>query len=653
MGPDKDKVYRFALAIFYLGSAWALAYYTVTAVPQSDAVIKRLISGAAPLPHQYRVLGPWLISLLVKTGMFNLHRAELVFYVFAYLFASVALRHWLSLFLPKAAADLSPVWLFIAIINQLVFHYPCDALTLGFIPLLLYLAHERRWPWFIAVFALACFNNESTYLAIFALLALEAKNILKPRTNKLPALTLAASACVWLAVKAFLLHLYGDNTGSPVLWKLTENLRILIGESRPWDVESFPFLSSFGLPFVWLNLLAWCNFLWLLILPRWRSKSPALKRLGIVIAVQLLLLLFFANLWEKRVFLELVPLILPLALQTFFPPHTKSAEDATSSPAPSFERDKVLLAAVYIGLAWVMGYYTLASVPQCGADLVDCIMGRADLPFQYRILGPWVIYAFFKLGLQTLNQAELLFYVLAYLFAFASMRLWLSDFLPQKLADLSPVWVVALTVNQLIYRYPWDPLTLGFIPLLLHLAYRKNWTWFIVAFAAGTFNRETTYLALIAIFLFNPKETLSNLKKIVPPVAAAAIAWIAIKLILASLYFGNAGGVIEWSPPENLSVILGKSTSWDFFKYDHLHGFSVPLIWLSFLSWANFWWVLLLPKWRQKSPVLRRLGWLIIIQFLIIFFVGNIWERRVFLELYPIVIGLGLQTFFGRRKDEE
>ena len=651
MMEPRKSAYRVSLTLLYLGFAWALAYYTVTAVPQGKA-LERLMLHASSSPHQPGLIAPGALGLLTKAGLHPL-RAELIFYVAAYLFAILALRRWLSLFLPRSAADLSPVWLFVATTNQLMLHYPGDALALGFVPLLLYLAHERRWSWFIAVFALACANSTTAYLALFAIAAIEGRGLLKGHAKR-SALALAAGTIVWLATLAGALSFtHISKAEFAVSFKLMDNLRTLVGMARPWEFERLPFLSSLGLPFVWLHMLGWWNFLWILVFPHWRHKSPVLKRLVWVAAFQFALLLIFADLWEKRAFLDLVPFVLPLALQTFFLPRREDRSEPEGLSIPSHEPNK-LLPVLYLCLAWAMAYYTLASVPQRGAKLVDCIMGRADLPFQYRILGPWTIYALSKIGLQTLDQAELLFYVLAYLFAFASMRLWLQNFLPQEIADLSPLWVIALTVNQLIYRYPWDPLTLGFIPLLLHLAYRGSWAWFIVAFAVGTFNRETTYLALMAIpLLCGLKDFTSRLKEFIPPVFAAAIIWALIKLILVSMFAYNAGTPIQWSLPENMSVLLNKSTSWDFHYYRHLRYFPIPLCWLSIVSWANFWWAVALSKWQQKSPVLKRLAWIIAIHFVIVLLVGNLWERRVYLELYPIILGLGLQTFFGQRNDEQ
>ena len=643
--------YRFALALFYLGSAWAFAYYTVTAVPQSMAVVRRLVEGTAPLPHQFRVLGPWIIKHLIFSAHLSPHRAELIFYIAAYLGAVVALRRWLALFLPERIADLSPAWLFAVVVNQLIFHYPCDALTLLFMPLLLALAYERRWHLFLFAFVLACLNSGSAYLALLAAVAFEMGDSGKPRVSRGALAALVIGACAWAAVRALLFSAYGGNAGEPVSFKLVDNLRILAGAARPWDFENFPFLSSWGLPLVWFNILGWLNFAWILVFPRWRYKSPALKRLAAVALFQLAVIFAFANLWEKRAFLELVPMVLPLALQTFFPPGSRGDEPLR---APQYEPGRAVLAVFYMCMAWVMAYYTLASVPAAGAKLSSILAGHENLPFQYRILGPWTIYALSRTGVFNLNQAELLFYVASYLFAFIAMRLWLSHFLPRSMADLAPVWMVATVTNQLIYRYAWDPLTLGFIPLLLHLAYRRSWTWFLVVFAVGTFNRETTYLALIAALLFAPPgETVRDLKRIAPPLAVAALIWLAIKLLLAHAYAGNAGSVVEWKPYYNYLVLVGESSSWDFHNYEHLKGFKLPFLWLTFLSWANFWWVLLPAGWRRKSPVLKRLAWIILFQFALIFLVGNIWERRVYLELYPIVIALALQTFTEGRADEQ
>ena len=308
----------------------------------------------------------------------------------------------------------------------------------------------------------------------------------------------------------------------------------------------------------------------------------------------------------------------------------------------------ICMALMYAVFAWAMAYYTSFLPTFSAASLDALIRGRAHLPYQYRILGPFVVGSIKgALDLST-RQAELLFYVLAYAFAFVAFRAWLKLFLPARAADAAPLWLSATLFNNLMLRYPWDVLSLAFLTCLLMLIYKRSWALFLVVLAVATLNRETTYLAILALVVVELFYRKSPAGRTLALAAAAAVVWFAVKFALNAAFAGNPGGGVEWSLPENLQILRCETCYMDFSASSALKSlcFTFPLCWLQVLSVANFAWLLIFPAFSRKSPLLKWLLVLVPFQLALIMLFGTVAERRVYIDLYPVIIPLALQTFF-------
>lgn len=327
---------------------------------------------------------------------------------------------------------------------------------------------------------------------------------------------------------------------------------------------------------------------------------------------------------------------------------------------------KVLaLIIFYLGMARAMASFWEFSVPvYVESEIAALIEGRGGYPAQYRILGPWIINFIsgtFHLHLAT---AELLFYWLAFFLSFFALRFWLLPFLPRPVCDLSPVWLIALSVGNVGLRYTWDALTFIFTPLLLGLLYRKKWVWLVIAFSIATLARETNFLIVFALAVFAIYSKAERKTLLLLSILCSAI-WVIEKFALIKLYGGSSSSAVIWQLKENIKFLTGnylpidenmtlaiacQRTSIDWILKRWGIFYTYPAYLLTLLSWANFAWVLMFPRWRKKDIFLQRVAWLIPIHFAIMFFIGVIFEKRIYFELYPIVIALGLQTFFEGQK---
>lgn len=319
----------------------------------------------------------------------------------------------------------------------------------------------------------------------------------------------------------------------------------------------------------------------------------------------------------------------------------------------------------YLGLSRALAVFWEFHLPAYKLGVISLLEGKGDFPAQYRVLGPWCINFIAQTFHIHLYSAELVFYWLTFFFAFFAFRFWLSPFLPKNICELSPVFLIALTIGNVGLRFSWDALTFLFMPLMFGLLYRKKWAWLVITFAIATLARETSFLVIIAMAILALYDS-SERKYLIFVSALCTIIWIVEKLVLINIYGQPLNSVADWKLQDNLKFLLGRidfpidepmligilthKTDTDLIVKRFALFYSYPFYLLSFLSWANFAWVLIFPSWKKKDVFLRRLAWLIPIHILIMLFVGILFEKRIYFELYPIVMALALQTFFERQK---
>jgi len=319
------------LAAFYLAMAWAMTYHTLRLplyLPAGD--VAGFFAGHVPRPYQYRILGPWIIQTLGSFTGLDRYWSELVYYVSAYLFLFFVFRTWLRTWLPRAAADLAPVWICAAFVGNLLPRYPWDPLGVALLALLLIAIHARRWLLFFPLLVLATLNRETALLAVASLFFVE-RFLRREGWGRTLSLT-ASAAGIWLAVKAVLYVAYRDSPGGALEWHLAENAAIFMGESAYVDYLQNEYLKRIAgvFPLCWLQFLVALNGFWIPALVRWRSKDPFLKISALAAPLLLAAVVLFGNIAERRVYLDLAPWVLPLALATFFPKATGGSDDPSS-----------------------------------------------------------------------------------------------------------------------------------------------------------------------------------------------------------------------------------------------------------------------------------------------------------------------------------
>ena len=197
------------------------------------------------------------------------------------------------------------------------YNYIYDIPTLFFTTLLLALMARRKWIPFLVVFALACWNKETTIL-VTMIFALAYWGRWTEISRKKYGLLLLGQTLLYAAVRIPLTLIYQGNPGSALEYHFVDH-------NLP---RIFLQLYSFADLFVILGVL-------LLLAYRWKEK-PRFLKIALTMAVPMLLIAtVFGFLDEYRAFYELFPVVACLAAHTIGRILDVPLVSASAVPAPS------------------------------------------------------------------------------------------------------------------------------------------------------------------------------------------------------------------------------------------------------------------------------------------------------------------------------
>lgn len=286
-----------ALASYYFTHLWFELTYEFRGAPWMP-----IVNGTAQTPFQYRVLVPWIVRLLSGmriAGVGPLTIPSLLFWgefiaVFLLVFA---FRTYLRFFWEERSACLLSFSLFLVlpynlILNRvLALRYPSDIPSILFFTLGLVLLHRRNWVLFYPLLAVATLNRETS---CFLTVAYVAVALGREKGTRI-ALQVCAQLLLWCAIKYWLHLLYLSNPGEGLcLWNVRANLDFL---TQP---RAYPlFLSNLG-------------YCWIPVLLFWRRIPDCfVRRTVAVVPVFFAGMFLVGNMWELRIYAELIPVVLP------------------------------------------------------------------------------------------------------------------------------------------------------------------------------------------------------------------------------------------------------------------------------------------------------------------------------------------------------
>jgi len=272
------------------------------------ATPQMLVDGTAYQPFQFRVLIPWLATVVSRiTGgeIRSIYQAiEAVFaalLVFSFYF-------WLrAYFSGRVAVILSLVVLPVLSFNLLLprglfaIWLPYDVSSAMFFALLSALIVRGKWKLVWLVFPLAVLNRES----VIFLVAAFALSEFKQSPVKEWGSRVGLAVIIWVVVKTMLSLLYSNNPGTAIEWThvgsnqthLQTNLNVLTSPSGLFSVA-----ASFG-------------FLWVIPLLFFRKIRDRYVRAAVLMfAPYFAVILLIGNVHEIRVYAEWAPVVLMATL---------------------------------------------------------------------------------------------------------------------------------------------------------------------------------------------------------------------------------------------------------------------------------------------------------------------------------------------------
>ncbi len=297
----------------------------------------------------------------------------------------------------------------------------------------------------------------------------------------------------------------------------------------------------------------------------------------------------------------------------------------------------VVFVSVAVEFAWAHRSLS-ADLPI--APVAALVEGTARTPFQYRALVPWLIGSTMAvLGLsgravRSLSLAsEIAFFLLFLAASFAYLRRTLGEAGAAALALLgAPLLVVQELLGPNRWFMPYDTPAAALLVLALAALSARRWAVYYAIFAAATLNRETTFI-LTGTMLLALRSELDR-RTLARHVAAQAAIWVALKLGLAWIYRDNAGaGLFELHHVSGSGSHLATNLKL-------LSGAPGAALVLSVA--AGLWAPLLVFGSRIEDPLLRWAPRVLVAYAVVLAFIGNLWETRMFAEFTGIAVcGVG------------
>ncbi len=260
--------------------------------------LEYLLNGTAQKPFQYRVLIPWLIQGVSSVIGPSIPASTICKWInFFFLFAFVmAFQYWANITIGNKKTSLLAV---LIVLYMMPFHYlllrqgnlwyPWDMSTLFLFTLGLIALDQENWRLFYPLFAVATFNKETTCFLILILFYAKIGRL----NWKQMATHLAAGTTIWLTVKLVLYFVFKDDASGALFEnKLRSNLQF---------VATLPNL---------LSVIGMFGFLWLPVLMYYpKIKNQFIQRALLTTPIFFLGMLYVGNIFELRVFSEMIPLI--------------------------------------------------------------------------------------------------------------------------------------------------------------------------------------------------------------------------------------------------------------------------------------------------------------------------------------------------------
>jgi hypothetical protein len=311
-------LYLILIAAVYISVSYA--FYLMIAEPLKDTrtmIHQKVISETAPKPVQYRILTYYTVEGIHRLTGMAIWRLDLLL---RFLFTTLScvylfkfMRRWFDFSASAVGALIIPGLLPVTYIDYI--HQPGDMPNLFFTILALIAISRKKEAWLLLLIPVAMLNRESFILVLCVWVFFNYDRL----PFKLLLTEFVLLGLIALAVYFALPYYYGPRMNYVETIQLKNNI-------------------DPALMYKWITrLLAFSGPLFLAAVIKFRSKPIFLRRsLGYVL-VFLCVNFLFAMYQETRLFLPILPVMIPLGLAVIFPAHDPDREpgiDASNKVEP-------------------------------------------------------------------------------------------------------------------------------------------------------------------------------------------------------------------------------------------------------------------------------------------------------------------------------
>lgn len=294
--------YLLIFAATYISISFAFNMMIVKPQMAGRIIIhESIINKTAPHPIQYRILPYYLSEGLMRLTGISLRRVDLIIqFIFTY-FSMVLLFRYLRKWFSFSVSALG-VTFFLSVLPVTYMDYTSqshDFPNLFFTILALMLIRDRREFWLILLIPVAMLNRESFIIVLWVWFCYNYDKL----GFKMLFLEFVLFSIVAIATYLGLVNYFGARPGYVEALQINTNLDIKM------IAQWLPRLLCFAGPLIVLSFL---NF---------KSKPVFMRRSIVYLIIFMVVNFVFGIYRETRLFLPIIPVILPMGLAAIFPAH--------------------------------------------------------------------------------------------------------------------------------------------------------------------------------------------------------------------------------------------------------------------------------------------------------------------------------------------
>ena len=270
-------------------------------------LFEEIASRTGPKPWQYRILIPELANLLSHfkvpfiRGLFGWAKVLELGFLFLMV---VAFRRYLLLFIKDRTVTAILSFLILLVLPFQYFfprpfhaNYWYDTPSIFFFTLGLTFLHQRKWALYYPLFIVATFNRETTCFLTMILLF---TSLGKERLTWIAG-HCAAQFVIWMSIKTVLGRIFLNNTG-------VDGFEWYDGSGLTHYADNFRYFMN---PKNYPAFFSTMGYLWIPVLFGYHRIPNEFVRRSLWVVVPFFVGMFLvANIYELRLFVELVPLVL-------------------------------------------------------------------------------------------------------------------------------------------------------------------------------------------------------------------------------------------------------------------------------------------------------------------------------------------------------